>query len=293
VAGLLAITGATGELGGRVARRLAERGVRQRLVVRDPSRAPELSSAEVRAVVGGYADGIGMRAALDGVGTLLLVPAGEALDRADQHRRAVDAAVAAGVERIVYFSFVGTTPDGTFTFGRDHWATEEHARAAGVPFTFLRMSLYLDYLPFFVGPDGVIRGPAGEGHVAPVSRDDLADVAVAVLVEDGHEGRTEDVTGRERHTLAEAAAEMARLSGRPITFQDETLEEARASRASSGAADWVIEGWVTSYAAIAAGELDVVSDTVRRLAGHKPIILAEYLRDHPWALDHVSGDPPR
>ena len=201
MAGPVGVTGATGELGGRVARRLADRGVAQRLVVRDPSRAPELPGAEVRAAPGGYADGDGLRGALEGVATLLLVPAGEALDRADQHRRAVDAAAAVGVERIVYLSFVDTTPDGTFTFGRDHWATEEHVRAVGVPFTFLRMSLYLDYVPFFVGADGVIRGPAGEGHMAPVARDDLADVAVAVLLEDGHEGRTEDVTGRDRFTL--------------------------------------------------------------------------------------------
>ena len=157
------------------------------------------------------------------------------------------------------------------------------------PFTFLRMSLYLDYVPFFVGADGVIRGPAGEGHMAPVARDDLADVAVAVLLEDGHEGCTEDVTGRDRFTLGEAASEMARLSGLPISFHDETLEEARASRAPSGRPDWEIEGWVTSYAAIAAGEVDVTSDAVRRLAGHEPITLAEYLRDHPRALDHVTA----
>ena len=125
--------------------------------------------------------------------------------------------------------------------------------------------------------------------MAPVARDDLADVAVAVLLEDGHEGCTEDVTGRDRFTVGEAAAEMARLSGLPISFHDETLEEARASRAPSGRPDWEIEGWVTSYAAIAAGEVDVTSDAVRRLAGHEPITLAEYLRDHPRALDHVTA----
>jgi uncharacterized protein YbjT (DUF2867 family) len=275
-----------------VARRLAERGVAQRLVVRDPARAPDLARVDVRAAPGGYADTEGMRAALEGVGTLLLVPAHESVDRAEQHRSAVDAAAAAGVERLVYLSVLNAAPDHVFTLARHHWATEEHVRASGMRFAFLRMSLYLDFMPFFVAPDGVIRGPAGEGHLAPVARDDLADVAVAALIGGVPDGATEDVTGGERFTLAEAAAEMARFSGRPISFENETLEEARASRAPSGAPDWEIEGWVTSYAAIAQGEFDVVSDAVRRLAGHEPATLAEYLRDHAGALDHVRAEIP-
>jgi NAD(P)H dehydrogenase (quinone) len=274
---LIAVTGATGAVGGRVAARLAERGVAQRLVVRDPSRAPQLTAAEVRAAPGGFGDADGMRDALVGAHTLLLVPAAEAPDRVQQHITAVDAAAAAGVQRIIYVSFLNASPDATFTLVRHHYATEQRVRATGVPFTFLRMSLYLDFLPSMVGDDGVIRGPAGGGHVAPVLRDDLADVAVAVLTGDGHDGQTYDVTGRDRFTFAEAAATMSRITGRRIAFEDETLEQAYASRAGYGAPDWEVEGWVTSYAAVAAGELDVVTDTVRRLAGHEPVTLAEYV----------------
>src|SRR4051794_39628517 len=180
---LIATTGATGEVGGRVARRLAERGVPQRLVVRDPSRAPALDGAEVRQIAG-YGDGEGMRAALAGVHTLLLIPAAEAADRVEQHFTAVDAAAAAGVQRIVYLSFVAARADSTFTLGRHHYLTEERIRGTGVPFAFVRMSLYLDFIPNMVGDDGVIRGPAGDGRVGAVARDDLADVAAAVLTSD-------------------------------------------------------------------------------------------------------------
>lgn len=100
---LFGVTGATGELGGRVAARLAERGVAQRLVVRDPSRAPELPDAEV-VRASSYGDGEEMRRALEGVRTLFLVSGEEARDRVKQHFTAVDAAVAAGVERIVQTS---------------------------------------------------------------------------------------------------------------------------------------------------------------------------------------------
>jgi len=200
---LIAVTGATGAVGSRVARGLAERGVRQRLVVRDAARAPRLDGAEVRVASGGYADGEAMRAALEGADVLFLIPAAEAPDRIAQHITAVDAAVAAGVRRIVYLSFVDATPDSTFTLGRDHWATEEHIRATGVPFTFPRMNLYMDFIPSMVGADGVIRGPAGDGRLAAILRDDVAAAALALLTSDGHDGRSYDLTGREAFSLAE------------------------------------------------------------------------------------------
>lgn len=269
----IAVTGSTGALGGRVARRLADGGVAQRLIVRDASRAPQLEHAEVREVPGGFADHDGMRDALAGAEVLFLVPAAEAIDRIEQHRTAVDAAVAAGVEHLVYLSFVGASPDNTFTLGRHHWATEEHVRGTGLPFTFVRMSLYMDFVPNFAGPDGVIRGPAGDGRMAAVLRDDLADVVAAILSGDlaEHAGQTYDVTGPASFSLAEAAE----LLG--VTYHAETVEEAYASRSQYGAPDWEVEGWVTSYLAIANGELDFVSDTVERFTGSPATSLEEYV----------------
>jgi NAD(P)H dehydrogenase (quinone) len=282
----LAVTGATGGIGGRVARRLAGRGAAQRLVVRDPARAPALPGAEV--VQAAYEDGEAMRRALDGVDTLLLVSASEAADRVRQHATAVDAAVAAGVGRIVYLSFLACAPDATFTFARDHWHTEAHVRRSGVRHTFLRDSLYLDYFPLFVGADGVIRGPAGDGRVAAVARDDIADAAVAVLLGEGHDGRTYDLTGPEAITFQQAVEELSRAAGRQVAYHPETMEEAYASRAGYGAPDWEVTGWVTTYAAVATGELDVVSDAVARLAGHEPMNLAEFLRRNPDSVAHLA-----
>ena len=283
-----AVSGASGAVGGRVAARLAGLGRVQRLVVRNRDRAPDLPGAEVAEAT--YEDALAMRGALAGVETLFMVSAGEAADRVRQHVAAVDAAVAAGVKRIVYLSFVNAAPEATFTFARDHWHTEEHVRSVGLRHTFLRDNMYLDFLPLLAGSDGVIRGPAGDGRVGAVARDDIADVAVAVLLDaDAHEGRTYDVTGPEAITLQEAAEEVSRFAGRSITYQAETLEEAYESRASYGAPDFEVEGWVTSYTAIAAGELDVVSDTVARLSGHAPTTLTDFLRRHPESYRHLLG----
>ena len=97
---VIAVTGATGGLGGRVARRLADRGVRQRLVVRDPGRVPELAGAE--AATGSYDDPESLRRAFEGARTLLMVSASEDPDRLRLHANVVDAATDAGVERVVY-----------------------------------------------------------------------------------------------------------------------------------------------------------------------------------------------
>jgi NAD(P)H dehydrogenase (quinone) len=285
---MIGVTGATGGLGGRVAGQLAERGLAQRLIVRDAARAPSLPGAEV-VEAADYGDGEAMRRALEGVETLLLVSAGEHPDRVSLHRSAVDAAAAAGVGRVVYTSFLAAAPDTTFTFGRDHFHTEELIRAAGLGFTFLRDSMYLDYVPFFASAEGVIRGPAGDGRVGAVARDDVADTAVVALLDPQHAGRTYEVTGREAYTLAEAARILTQVSGREIVYVEETLEEARASRAPSGAPDWEIEGWVTSYAAIADGSLDVVTDAVKRLTGHEPVTLPEFLAAHPESWAHLTG----
>jgi NAD(P)H dehydrogenase (quinone) len=215
---LIAVTGSTGEVGRRVARRLAERGLEQRLVVRDPSRAPELERAEVKQA-SNYEARDEMETALRGARTLFLASGEEARNRVEQHKAAADAAKAAGVERIVYLSFYGASPDSAFTFGRDHFHTEEHIKASGLSYAFSRDNIYLDFVPFFAGTDGAIRGPGGNGRFAPVARDDIADVLVELLTNPDHDGRAYEVAGDESYTLAEAAERLAgRSAGRSPTW---------------------------------------------------------------------------
>jgi NAD(P)H dehydrogenase (quinone) len=288
---LVAVTGVTGGLGGRVARRLADRGVGQRLVVRDAGRAPELAGAEV--ATASYDDPDSLRRAFQGARTLVMVSASEDPDRLRLHANVVGAAADAGVERVVYTSFFGAASDCTFTFGRDHWHTEERIKASGLAWTMLRDNLYLDFLPLMVGPDRVIRGPAGDGRVAAVTRDDIAEVAVAVLLDggDGHLGRTYDLTGPEALTMAEVAEQLSAVAGRSVTYHAESLEEAYASRAHYGAPDWEVAGWVTTYAAIAKGDLEAVSGDVAAVAGHPPASLAEFLRGNPDSYARLTERP--
>jgi len=273
---MLIVTGSTGQLGGRVARRLAAAGTAQRLLVRDPSRALELNKAEV--VQAEYADSAAAFDALAGGDVLFMVSGSEAPDRVAQHRAFIDAAADAGIGHIVYTSFYGAAADATFTLARDHYATEQHIRGSGMNWTFLRDNLYLDILPLLAGEDGVIRGPAGQGRVGAVALDDIADAAAAVLTNPrAHQAQTYDLTGPTAITLAEVARTISEATGRHITYHAETISEAYASRAGYDAPDWQLDAWVSTYTAIAAGDLAGISGDVEQLTGHTPISLAELL----------------
>lgn len=279
----LAITGATGQLGGAVSELLDRAGMPHRLVVRDPSspRIPHHDTA-TEVTVSEYGDRDAATRALAGVDVLLMVSASESADRLTQHRTFVDAAAAAGVQHVVYTSFLGAAKDATFTLARDHHATEEHISASGMAWTFLRDSFYLDFTEALVGEDGVIRGPAGDGACAFVARADVSRSAAAVLSDPAaHINRTYDLTGPQALTLSKVASTISAVRGRPVIYHDETVEEAYASRAGYGVPGWQVDAWVSTYTAIADGTMATVSDTVHELTGSQPLSLEEYLRSTP------------
>ena len=272
----LAVTGVTGALGGMVSRALAEVGVSQRMLARTPSKAPALPDATV--VEFDYAERTACETALSGVETLFFVSGREDEHRLSHHRTVVDAAAAAGVQHVVYTSFVGASPTSTFTLGRDHYATEQFLEASGVAYTFLRDNFYQDLLPYFIGNDGILRGPAGYGRAAFVARADVARVATAVLQDpEAHAGRTYDLTGPEALTLYEVATLLTTGLRRSVSYVDETVPEAYASRDHYGAPDWQVDAWVSTYTAIRAGELEQVSGDVEALTGRPATGLAQLL----------------
>ncbi|HEY0401612.1 MAG TPA: SDR family NAD(P)-dependent oxidoreductase, partial [Blastococcus sp.] len=152
--------------------------------------------------------------------------------------------------------------------------------------------MYADFVPFFASPEdgrAVIAAPAGDGRTSFVSRDDLADVGAAVLLDDSgrFDGQALDVTGPEALTMADAARVLTEVTAVPTEYRPQTVEEAWATRRPSGHPDWEIEGWVTSYLAIAAGELATVTDVVPSLTGHPALTVAEHLRRHPGDWAHL------
>ncbi|MCW2526101.1 MAG: NAD(P)-dependent oxidoreductase [Pseudonocardiales bacterium] len=287
MADLIAITGASGTVGGLVAAQLSAGGAHLRLIGRDSARLPSLPGGEV-AQASGYDDTAAMTAALTGASAMLLVSGRESANRVAEHRSAVDAAVAAGVHRIVYTSFYGARAGCTFTFGRDHWHTEQYIRESGLGFTFLRDNFYLGILPALAGSDGVIRGPGGSGSLAAVAQRDIAAVAATVLAAGAeHDGASYDLTGPQALGLEEIARVLTSVSGRTVRYVEETVDEAYESRAVYGAPAFEVDGWVSTYVAIARGELDQVSPDIERLLGRPPQAFADFLAANPSSFSHL------
>lgn len=271
----IAVTGSTGTVGGGVARILAGEGTPLVLPVRSPDRAQHLPESIVRRTT--YAHFEASVEALAGVDVLFMVSAAEEPDRVATHRSFIDAAKEAGVRHVVYTSFLGAAPDAAFLLGRDHWYTEEHLRRSGLSWTFLRDNLYLDFVPS-LAEDGVIRGPAGDGLLSAVAQADVARSAAAVLRDpEAHAGESYHLTGPEAFTLGGAAATISELTPATVRFEDQTHDEAMASRAHHGAPHWQVEAWVSTYTAIARGEMGEVSPDVERLTGRRPLSLRDLL----------------
>lgn len=278
----IAITGVTGQVGGEVAAQLA--GENPILLARSPERVQGVPPEQLREF--DYAQPPQQLArALAGVDTLLLVSGTESADRRDLHRNVIEAARSAGVQHVVYTSFVGAAADSTFTLARDHGWTEDLIRDSGLSYTFLRDNFYLDVLPLFADDQGAIRGPAGDGRTAAVARRDVAEVAAAILRDPAaHRQQVYQLTGPEALSLAEVAAAASQVLGRELRFVDESEEEAYAWRREQyGAPQWQLDAWVSTYTAIRDGLLAEVTPDVERITGHparslEQVLTADWLR---------------
>lgn len=280
---MILVTGASGQLGGLVARKLIDRGQPVRLLSRDPSRLTDFPEAEVAA--GAYEDPAALDRACAGCDAAFVVSGHtEPMIRAKSHGNVFQAAARAGAQYIVYTSFQSAGPASQFPYGRDHYQSEIYLGETGVPHLALRNSLYLDMIPELFNPEGVILGPAGAGRVAWASREDIAETAAAALSEPGKFQGALPLTGPEALTLGETAELLVELTGRDLRYQDETMAAGRIWRSKFDVPDWEVDVWLGSYAAIAAGEMEALSDTVERITGHKPMSIREFEARFPGRL---------
>lgn len=219
----IAVTGATGQLGALVVHDLVRTVDPASVVavVRDPAKAAGLAGQGVQVRSATYADPAALAAAFAGVDDLLFISSSEVGQRIDQHRAVVDAAVAAGVGRIVYTSAPRATTSH-LVLAPEHKFTEEYLAAAGLPTTILRNNWYTEnYLGQIeiARTTGTLVAAAGAGRVASASRADFAAAAVAVLTQDGHAGRVYELGGDHAWDHDDLAAALAEIVGAPVRYR--------------------------------------------------------------------------
>lgn len=279
----LAVTGATGHLGGLIVTALLDRGVEAQQIValvRNPIAAAGLADRGVQVRRADYDDPRTVTAALEGVERLAFVSGSEAGRRVDQHRAVVEAALAHGVAQVAYTSIpqADTTP---LLLAAEHKVTEEMIRTAGLPYTFLRNSWYLEnytgQLASYLEA-GEIVGAAGAGRVSAAARQDYAAAAAAVITGDGHLDRTYELGGDEAFTMAELAQVVSDETGRQISYRDIALDEHTRALMDAGLPEPAAAVFADTDAGVARGDLLVESGDLARLIGRPTTTLREAVR---------------
>jgi uncharacterized protein YbjT (DUF2867 family) len=276
------VTGATGNVGGHVVDELRGRGVAVRAFVRDPGGAAQRFGGGVEIVVGDFEDVASVRGALEGADRVLLSSADG--PRKVEHEAAVmDAAADAGVRMIVKASTVFAEAGSPLPPFDWNGRSEDRLRRSGVPAVVLRSHFYMTNLLTAaeqVRAGGPLVAPAGQGRVAMIDPHDVAAVAAAVLVGDGHEGRTYELTGPEAVPYADVARELSAAIGAPVEYVDAPEEAARQGLEASGMPGWLVEHLVGVFGLIRSGAFERTTDAVRELTGREPRTIADFARDY-------------
>jgi NAD(P)H dehydrogenase (quinone) len=283
------ITGASGRLG-----RLATRDVLEQLppsdvilVTRHPDQLAEHRARGVEVRFGDFDAPESLPSAFAGANRMLLISTMDIGRRLCQHGAAIDAAVAAGVERIVYTSGLNSTPKNPAFVVAEHAGSDDLVRASGVDWTILGMGLYAEFrVPFGVTSvaTGTYRHNAGDGVTAYVSRSDCAAVAAGTLVQDGHRNVVYDVTGPELHTQVEVAAMIADVTGQQIETVEVSDEERIADFMAAGYDEYSAGSAASWGTAIRVGALDARSSVVEDVTGRPGRSLGDVLAEHRDAM---------
>ncbi|HWT65608.1 MAG TPA: SDR family oxidoreductase [Terracidiphilus sp.] len=224
---LIAITGATGQLGRLIVEKLKAKVPAAEIValVRTPAKAADLGVAVREA---DYNRQETLEAALKGVETVLLVSSNELGKRAEQHRAVIEAAKKAGVRRVVYTSLLHADTTPIRVLADEHLATENDVKASGLKYTILRNGWYTEnYTASVPGAvkGGVFLGAAGEGKISSATRADYAEAAAVVLAGAGYEDKVFELAGDVAYTLTDLAAEISWQTGKAIPYKNLTEAE--------------------------------------------------------------------
>lgn len=268
---MIAITGATGQLGRLVINALLKKVPASEIiaVVRSPEKAQDLQALGVALRTADYNQPQTLQGAFAGVQKVLLISSSEVGQREAQHRAVIDAAKAAGVSFIAYTSLLhaDTSPLG---LGVEHRATEALLQASGIPYALLRNGWYSENYAASIAPalaHHAFIGAAGNGRIASAAREDYAAAAAEMISRNDQAGKVYELAGDDSYTLAEFSAEIARQSGEQVEYVNLPPAEFSAALIGAGLPAPLAELLADSDAGAAQGALFDDSHTLSKLIG--------------------------
>lgn len=279
---MIAITGATGQLGHLVLQNLLKTTAASQIVaiVRNPAKAEALSQQGIVVRQADYTDKAALTAALQGVDKLLLISSSEVGQRTPQHRNVIHAAKAAGVKFIAYTSLLHAdkSPLGLHV---EHVETEKMLAESGIPYALLRNGWYTENYLASAPPaleHGVFIGAAGDGKIASATRADYAEAAARVIAQEGHAGKVYELAGDEAWTLSELAAALSKQSGKNVVYQNLSEADFAAALKSVGLPAGLADMLADSDIGASKGGLFDDSRTLSALIGRPTTPLAESIK---------------
>jgi NAD(P)H dehydrogenase (quinone) len=284
---MILVTGATGHFGKSTIDFLLKKGISPSKIgalVRDEEKASDLKIKGIELRIGDYNSYSSLVNAFKEVDTLLFVSGSDIMARSTQHQHVVTAAKEAGVQHIVYTSFLGkneTDSSPLWLVAQSHLQTEAWIKETGIAYTILKNTLYLDFVPAFLGENvvesGMIYLPAGYGKVGAVLRSEMAEATATILTESDHTGKTYHFTHEEAFSYRDVAEQLSEITGKTIVYHSPTAEEYAKTLTGYGVPAEFI-GLFSSFAvAQANGELDTVGSDLAQVLGRKPTTLKTFL----------------
>lgn len=281
------VSGATGNTGGEVVKKLIEKGIPVRAGIHSEQKATPLKDLGAEVVSVDFKDTKSIVAALDGVEKAYsvspLVP-----NMAELGVNFVKAAKQAGVKYIARASGLGADSPQAITIGRWHREVEKAVEDSGIAYTLIRpnsfMQNYITYASHTIKTQNSFYLPQGEGKISLIDVRDIAAVIVEVLTESGHEGKAYGLTGPEAISNYQVAKILSKIIGRTINYVDVPEEVARQNMKGAGMPEAIVEGLLELSAIIKAGYVATISPAVNQVIDRKPISFERFANDFAEAF---------
>lgn len=279
---MFVITGASGKLGQAIIQRLIKKVPAEKIgiSVRDPTKAEHFASQGIRVRQGDFSDSKSLHHSMEGAETVLIISANSLEHGHKFSTNAIDAAKACGAKRILYTSHQGSSSTSHFPPMLSHAATEDTLKNSGVNFTSLRNGFYADATARFLASakkDGKIVAPA-DGPMSWTTHADLADAAVAALLDPTVTGITAPLTANQSldlDAIAKIASEVLGKEVQRITVPDDEFKKSLLTYLPPPVADMFMGMFIASRNR----EFDVVDPFLGKLIGRPTTPFRQYVVD--------------
>lgn len=283
---MILVVGATGNTGSQVCQELSAQGILYRALTRHAGDARDKLPQGAEIVEGDLNDAEQVRNALQGITSVYLVTPPNA-QMVDWQNRVIDAAKEAGARKVVKLSGLGASPGAGPRLPRLHAEIEKHLIDSGLDYCILRPNLFMQNLLGHgdsVKADGMIYAPAADGQISFTDIGDVARIAVRCLTDDSLTDEVVALTGHSAESFYNVAEELARLTGKQVTYQPVSFSDARASMVDSGYGEWLSDALIELFELYASNQGSHVSDGYKQVLGDQPTQMNDFLKQHQSAF---------